>query len=354
MAKKRATPAKKALKKVTPGKAKAAAKKSAPKKVKKTAKKLSPRKAIKKPAKKMTSSRPATRRPAVKRATAVKRSIAIRRATATTVKKVKSSGSRAANEIPTVDSALRFLSALALPPSPPATRAFVGEDVITFTTEKSESLIVGSDIVSFAAGLPDSMRTVITNSLLLAQLAASKKVGDAEKTTEWYKMYFNVLTTLGWVIQQQGFTEHEEKGKDFEVHKAILAVATTVFTGGATALAIITSTLNALETMGEGPWLTIFKKRSQRGKVAQFQVTVVEPIGDGGCQISLMAFELEGKNSLTQVLFFKFNSSSVTLKHASGTVTLDKQMVDDLGPAIANKVRPFQLEFISNIPIGEV
>jgi hypothetical protein len=187
--------------------------------------------------------------------------------------------------------------------------------------------------------------------MLLAQLAASKKVGDSEKTTEWYKVYFSVLTTLGWVIQEQGFVEHEESGKDFEVHKAILAVATTVFSAGATALAIVTSTLDALEKMGDGPWLTIFKKKSQRGKVAQFQVTVVEPIGDGGVKISLMAFELEGKNRLTQVLFFKFNSSNVKLRHASGTVTLDKQMMDDLGPAIATKVRPFQLDFIANIPI---
>ncbi|MGC3944735.1 MAG: hypothetical protein QM762_09460 [Chryseolinea sp.] len=313
-------------------------KKSAPKKAKAASKKrtINSAKAIKKPLKK------------VKTATKAKK-VTKRRPT---IKRASPSARIATRKAPTLDTALRFLSALPLPPQPTGTRGVEGQDVISFTTEKSESVVVGSDILSFAAGLPETMRTVITNSMLLAQLAASKKVGDSEKTTEWYKVYFSVLTTLGWVIQQQGFVEHEESGKEFEVHKAILAVATTVFSAGATALAIVTSTLNALEKMGDGPWLTIFKKRSQRGKVAQFQVTVVEPIGDGGVKISLMAFELEGKNKLTQVLFFKFNSSSVTLRHASGTVTLDKQMMADLGPAIANKVRPFQLDFIANIPVG--
>lgn len=328
-------PAKKAKtsKKSTPGKTKSASKKRT----------INNSKAMKRPVKKAKAAKTAAKRkPAAK----------VTKRKATAVKRVRPTAVPVVSRSAPVVNALRFLSSLPLPPKPPGTRGGEGQDVISFTTDKSESVVVGSDIVSFAAGLPESMRTVISNSLLLAQLAATKKVGDTDKTTEWYKMYFSVLTTLGWVIQEQGFTEHEEKGKDFEVHKAILAVATTVFSAGATALAIVTSTLNALEQMGDGPWLTIFKKKSQRGKVAQFQVTVVEPLGEGGCRISLMAFELEGKNKLTQVLFFKFNASSVTLRHASGTVTLDKQMMDDLGPTIANKVRPFQLDFIANIPIG--
>lgn len=327
-------PAKKAKtsKKPAPGKTKTATKKRT----------LNHSKAMKRPVKKAkTAKKAAKRKPAAK--------VAKRKATA--VKRVRPAAVPVVSRSAPVVNALRFLSRLPLPPQPPGVRGD-GQDVISFTTDKSESVVVGSDIVSFAAGLPESMRSVITNSLLLAQLAATRKVGDTDKTTEWYKMYFSVLTTLGWVIQEQGFTEHEEKGKDFEVHKAILAVATTVFSAGATALAIVTSTLNALEQMGNGPWLTIFKKKSQRGKVAQFQVTVVEPLGEGGCKISLMAFELEGKNNLTQVLFFRFNASSVTLRHASGTVTLDKQMMEDLGPTIENKVRPFQLDFIANIPIG--
>ncbi|MEJ1237373.1 hypothetical protein WBG78_04530 [Chryseolinea sp. T2] len=332
-------------------------KKSAPKKKKSAARKrtLSSSKTMKKSLKKVGSAKSVMGGKRVKIAKkAAKRKaspVKVTKRKSSVARKVKPAADIAVSRSPFVD-ALRFISALPLPAQPDGTRGLDGQDVISFTTEKSESVMVGSDIVSFAAGLPEGMRTVITNSLLLAQLAASKKVGDSEKTTEWYKTYFNVLTTLGWVIQEQGFTEHEESGKEFEVHKAILAVAATVFSAGATALAIITSTLNALEKMGDGPWLTIFKKKSERGKVAQFQVTVVEPIGDGGCKISLMAFELEGKNNLTQVLFFKFNSSSVTLKHASGTVTLDKEMVEDLGPAIANKVRPFQLDFIANIPVG--
>lgn len=250
-----------------------------------------------------------------------------------------------------VEGALAYLSAVELPEAPLRSRDVMRGESIPLKSDEPQSLIVGSGIVSFSEGLSKDQRAIVSNSSLLAQLAANNKVPNRDNTKDWYKAYFEVLTHLGWIIDEHGFSEHLEKGADFEAHNAIIAVAATVFGSAATALTIITSTLNSLEKVGEGPWMTLFKRESQSAKAARFQVATAEPEADGGCRISFMAFELMAKNDLVQVLFFKFKKSTVSLRHDSGKITLDKAIATALAPTVADKVLPFSIDFIKNIPL---
>ena len=78
------------------------------------------------------------------------------------------------------------------------------------------------------------------------------------------------------------------------------------FVEGEDRLHVIQSTLDAMKSMSDGPWMTVFKRESQTAKAVRFQITLVEPTQDGGLMVALMAFELEATATLTQVLFFKF------------------------------------------------
>ena len=64
--------------------------------------------------------------------------------------------------------------------------------------------------------------------VLLAQLVAKKKTSDPNQIYAWYNAYFDVLTHIGWVVQDQGFAEYHESSDNFEAHRAILAIATTL------------------------------------------------------------------------------------------------------------------------------
>ena len=194
--------------------------------------------------------------------------------------------------------------------------------------------------ISFAKELPANQRSIVTNSLLLAQLASDARVKDKAKLKDWYNTYFQTLGKLGWLVQCSGFTEHQKKGADFEVHEAIISVATAAFGPAATALKLVVTTLNAMKKMGDNaPWMTVFKRSSQSTKVARFQVTTAESAIDGGTMISMIAFELGTKNVLTQVLFFKFKSADVRLWHASGNVTLEKNRGGNTGTRDREKGR---------------
>jgi hypothetical protein len=220
---------------------------------------------------------------------------------------------------------------------------------------KDQALVVGSEIISFAAGVKTPLRESVANSALLAQLVANNKVTNQENVTAWYEVYFDSLQRLGWAVQEKNFSVHDETGTDFETHKAILAVAATVFGSAATALAIITSTLNALQDVSgtDKKWLTIFKRESQKAKVARFQISVAEPLEDG-VVLSLMAFKLEAQSKLTQVLFFKVKKTDVKLEHSSGKVTLAEGLLETLRPVLSKKVAKHAVDWIDalgDIPV---
>lgn len=243
--------------------------------------------------------------------------------------------------------ALRFVREAALP------RMILNrgpEQRIDF--DQLKAVIVGSDVVSFSNGVPRSIRQDIINCSLFAQLVASRKVSDRDNLQDWHDSYFDTLTRIGWVIQERGFTQYQPAGNDLEANRAVLQVATTLFGAGATALALVQSTLDAMQTMAAGgSWVTIFKSESQTARARRFQVTVVESGGDEEAMVGLMAFELEAKADLRQVLFFKFRSSDVSLRYASGKITINSMILQAIRKDIEQRIQDYAKSYVAELPL---
>lgn len=252
---------------------------------------------------------------------------------------------------PNIRGTLDFVHGLELPPAPRRMRGPTKSGPAVFDKVKDQAMVVGSDIVSFVAGVPIEARQDIVNCTLLAQLAANKRVPQRDEIRAWYETYFDTLTHLGWVVQARGFSEHRETGNDFEAHQAILSVAAVVLGPATTALAVVQSTLNAMKSMSDGPWMTIFKRESQTARAARFQVTLAAPASEGASMVSLMSFDLVAKANLTQVLFVKYRSTDVTLRHASGQVTIDTDVLAAVRPAIAQKIAAYTQSYVDTLPI---
>lgn len=256
------------------------------------------------------------------------------------------------SETEKIEQAVRFVRSAQLPPIVGAlgTRdREVAESL--FDEVKSQAAVVGSDVVSIMEGVAPEIRKDIVNCSLLAQLVANKSASGRESLGDWYKAYFDALTNVGWVVQEQGFADHREAGNVLEANKAILKVATALLGPGTAALALIQTTLDAMKSMSEGPWITIFERESQTQKAARFQVTLVEPEASSGFAVALMAYELEATSELTQVLFFKFRSTDVNLRHASGRVAIDTDVLAAIREPVAQKIAAHSASFIAGLPI---
>jgi hypothetical protein len=220
-----------------------------------------------------------------------------------------------------------------------------------FDTAKNQAAVVGSEVVSFVSGVTAERRDAIVNSSLLAQLVAKQKVSDPDRIYDWYDAYFDVLTNIGWVVQDKSFAVYHESSQNFEAHKAILAVAATLLGAAPTALALVSSALKALESMNESsPWITIFSRESQNARTARFQISLAEQDANGQFFVSLMAFGLEAKSSITQVLFFKAKANDATLRHYAGRVTINTNVLDGISGAIREKLSGHAGNYIKALP----
>jgi hypothetical protein len=250
------------------------------------------------------------------------------------------------------DQARRYVDSLRMPERM-VSRGVRSVDTVELNFEqiKDQAAVVGSDIVSFAKGVTPARREDIINCSLLAQLAAKKQVNDPTRIYDWYNAYFDVLMHIGWSVQDRGFAAYSEASENFEAHEAIMQVAASLLGPAATTLTVIKATLDALKSMSaDSPWIAIFNRESQSAKTARFQVTLAEQGADDQFLVSLMAFGLEAKSTLTQVLFFKFKSSEASLKHYSGKVTINTHVLTSVRDLIKNKIAAHAIDYIMALP----
>jgi hypothetical protein len=252
-----------------------------------------------------------------------------------------------------VATAQRFVTQTELPP-PRRRRRGAGVEgavVLGFETAKNQAAVVGSDVIAFVNGVTVERREAIVNSSLLAQLVAKNKVSDPNRIYEWYDAYFDVLTNIGWVVQDRSFAEYHESSQNFDAHQAILAVATSLLGAAPTALALVKTTIDALKSMdASSPWITIFSRESQTARTARFQISLAQQDPAGQFLVSLMAFGLEAKSTITQVLFFKAKASEASLRHYSGRVTINTGVLDGVRDALKAKLTAHAADYVKALP----
>jgi hypothetical protein len=219
-----------------------------------------------------------------------------------------------------------------------------------FNKAKDQAQVVGSGVFSFAVGVTPEVREAISDSALLAQLVANKRVDFETAPRDWFKQYAEVLQNVGWVVQDMHFQDYTARGTSAHVHEKILEVVTAALAPAAGALAIITASINALKAMKpESSWITIFERESRKARIARFQVGFVEQDENAQVFVSLLVCVITANDDLTQVLLFKFRDSHATFEATSGKVSVNRNALVDLGPMIRNKVKNFMADYLSSI-----
>ena len=70
---------------------------------------------------------------------------------------------------------------------------------------------------------------------------------------------------------------------------------------------------------------------------------------DADIYVSMLAWVIKAKSSVTQVLFFKLKAEDVALKTNTAKVSLNRSALADLQPIIRAKVRAYQHDYVSSI-----
>jgi hypothetical protein len=251
-----------------------------------------------------------------------------------------------------IDAARAYISGIDLPEPFVIAQDLDGEDLEhPFDAVKDQASVVGQDVIAFTSGTEVELRKAISSSSLLAQMVADRRVPDKKKIYDWYDAYFEVLRNVGWVVQDQGWAQYEEGGDGFEVHEKIAEVAAVLLGAAPAALAIVTSTLNALKGMNaDSPFITLFNRETVHAEAARFQISVIEGADAENVLVSMIAFGIKAQRAITQVLFFKVKKNRAELRSNSSKVSINVDALRDLGPLIRDKVRGHQRDYIKNLP----
>src|SRR5258708_18306678 len=114
-----------------------------------------------------------------------------------------------------------YVEGARLPKSKRKLRA-VEQPPVELKSTDAQALVVGSGLVAAAENVPAQTREDLVNCTLFAQLAASGSVADASDVTEWYRIYFQALTALGWAQSDSHFEDFASSAMQIAVHKSIV------------------------------------------------------------------------------------------------------------------------------------
>jgi len=251
-----------------------------------------------------------------------------------------------------IQPALQFVQGLDLPAPPPQLESAEAAE-FSFGPDQ-QAVVVGAQVAEFSPQVTPEHKALVSDCLLLAQLAANKATAASPDLMAWYRSYVQVLQGIGWNVQSMDMEEKQVSDMDGGVHQAILPVLTAMLGPAAAGISMVVSVLRGLQEMDkESPWITVFNRASEHasGAKLQFGFVDVNPDDPSAIHVKLLALALDAKRTITQVLFFKVSKHDATLKRAEGQLAITAARLDGIRDAVAGKVQPFLLDNISKIEI---
>jgi hypothetical protein len=235
-------------------------------------------------------------------------------------------------------------------PRPIVEQDTAADTVEIFDKAKYQAQVVGSGVFSFAVGVDEDVRGAISDSVLLAQLVANKRIDSEIDPIGWFKVYSEVLQNVGWTLQDKSWDDYTSRGDAAEVHAKIIEVMTVALAPSPATLLILAATIRALQNQDDSSsWLKIFSRETQKARVARFQIGLVETTDRGDVFVSLLACVVEAANTFTHVLFFNYRTAKATFKARTDKVSINRKSLSDLREEIVKKTRAYQRAFLSSI-----
>jgi hypothetical protein len=223
---------------------------------------------------------------------------------------------------------------------------------VVFDDAKHQAVIAGSEVVTFTQSVEADFREAISDSALIAQLAANAKFKLEQDPIAWFDHYYSVLGGLGWTTQSRDTAEYKLNKDGLEVHEAVLDVV-KVFLGPIPgAVKLVEIALGSLKKMNQdSPFITLFNKESERANVGRFQFTLVRQEGNSFLADG-MSFALKAQNKVTQVLFFKLHKTKATLRRSLAQVSIGADALEGLRPLLKAKIQAHRSKFLTELPLA--
>jgi hypothetical protein len=203
--------------------------------------------------------------------------------------------------------------------------------------------VLGSTIAAYDEALSEEDREAFDDTILYAEIRADKLFDRETQRREWYREYSKALTSCGWSTMNDPYKEYISRELDFTMDEAALQIIALV--AGADKLKVlplISSALNALEK-NEGA-IKLIEIKSKKNKAANFQMVPCISLG-GRPTMMACAMQMEARELITKILFFKYRGEEVKVYNAATRRTLNRRAYNAVKDIVQAEVDRSRLEY---------
>jgi hypothetical protein len=203
--------------------------------------------------------------------------------------------------------------------------------------------VLGTTIAAYDEALSDEDRQAFDDTILYAEIRASKYFDKETRRREWYGEYSRALTMCGWPTTNDPYKEYISRELDFTMDEAALKIVALV--AGVDKLQIlplISAAFNSLEK-NEGA-LKLVELRSKKNKAANFQAAPCVVLG-GRVTMIACAMQMEAKELISKVLFFKYRGEEVRLYNAATRRVLNRRAYNVVKNVVQAEVDKSRLDY---------
>lgn len=214
---------------------------------------------------------------------------------------------------------------------------------LTLEEKKESAAVVANSVIAFVAGMSMQNKEDIKNAVLFATLVANKAVPSLTGP-RWYEKFMEVMSrACGWVPTRREYAKHSASEKLFTMDqvglKILASTVAAVSVPGATAVAMVGVAKQALEALqsSDKP-LKLFENRSRRHKGGVFNIASCDESVDGEVQMSMGSVDFSSTLNVTNVLFWDWSSSSVSMYRAESHLVLNQRIYAEVRDTIIRRL----------------
>jgi hypothetical protein len=205
------------------------------------------------------------------------------------------------------------------------------------TGDATSAEIICGCLCCFCDGLTAENKMDVTNSILLAQLAANKKFDRFQKPLDWYRSYSEVLSNIGWNVPGFTFDKYPPKGgtvNTVDLDQAVLSIARSEATTDE--LAVLAAAVNAAKSQATGdPSLSIWNANSSNGGDANFQIVLV---ASRGGSITALIIGCAFRATPSQIRFLSWRANP-EIQRSVSRLELNSDHYSGIRQEIVNKLK---------------
>ncbi|MDB6142825.1 MAG: Uncharacterized protein JWP80_1869 [Pseudomonas sp.] len=199
------------------------------------------------------------------------------------------------------------------------TSSLIGDD-----PNASQAMVIENVLVSVTAGMSARNKEIVMDCVQYATMQS----GNARKSVEWYESFTHALTRCGFPSTRSRFGSYRAKESRLTMDKLGLEILASLVASAAVGpltgpllLELAAKTFDALKR--EDKPLRLFQRSSKPWDDISFAIVAGVETPDGDVVLAMAVVTIDVNVSVTNVLFWDFNSSSVKIERGEDVKQLN-------------------------------